>query len=213
MKFRTNTEGRHVGLRASAGVLVAAAMLSACDTGEPVTTTDAPAPAVVDSSPAPETASNPLAALTAAAEAGDAQAQYDLARAYETGSDVEKDLSKAAVWYLKAADQGVLGAQANLGLMYWRGNGVEQDHEKAAYWSVKAAEGGSRQGAYVAAQMLTSGEGVEPDAVAAWKWASVAQSLGFPNAGELVSEIEAGMSAEQVEAARTALAEFESAEN
>ena len=41
-----------------------------------------------------------------AAEQGDDKAQYYLAKCYEEGKGVEKDLVKAVEWYAKAAEQG-----------------------------------------------------------------------------------------------------------
>ena len=40
------------------------------------------------------------------AEAGDAEAQYDLGWMYDWGESVKQDYEKAASWYEKAADQG-----------------------------------------------------------------------------------------------------------
>ena len=48
-----------------------------------------------------------IADLTAEANSGNAQAQYDLAVCYETGDGVEKDLDEAKKWFSKAADRVV----------------------------------------------------------------------------------------------------------
>jgi TPR repeat protein len=44
--------------------------------------------------------------LRKAAEQGNADAQFNLAVAYENGAGVPKNLAEAAKWYLKAAEQG-----------------------------------------------------------------------------------------------------------
>ena len=49
------------------------------------------------------------------AQAGDAQAQYDLGVAYADGKGVPKDEVEAVKWYRKAAEQGDASAQNNLG--------------------------------------------------------------------------------------------------
>ena len=49
------------------------------------------------------------------AEAGDAEAQFEVGKAYDLGEGVEKDLAQAAVWYKKSASQGNMKAQNNLG--------------------------------------------------------------------------------------------------
>ena len=45
------------------------------------------------------------------AEQGDAQAQYELGRAYSIGKGAPKDKAEAAKWYRKAAEQGHAEAQ------------------------------------------------------------------------------------------------------
>ena len=52
----------------------------------------------------------------AAAEKGDAQAQYNLGWCYVNGDGVAKDLKQAVYWYRKAADQGHAEAKEALEL-------------------------------------------------------------------------------------------------
>jgi uncharacterized protein len=58
------------------------------------------------------------------AEAGDAQAQYELAELYYQGQEVEENFNESLKWFERAADQGHPEARAELGLMYvlrnWR---------------------------------------------------------------------------------------------
>lgn len=72
-----------------------------------------------------------LAALTAAAQAGDAQAQYRLAEAYLAGRGVKQDDAAAAQWAKKSADQGNADAEAMLAGFYLDGIGVAKDEAKA----------------------------------------------------------------------------------
>ena len=72
-----------------------------------------------------------IAELQSAAEAGDAEAQYQLGMDYLSGYDVEQDYALAAVWYEKAAEQGHMNAQTELGTLYFRGLGVQFDADKA----------------------------------------------------------------------------------
>lgn len=51
-------------------------------------------------------AAQDIKALTEAAEAGDAKAQFDLAVAYDEGIGVPVDDAKAVEWYTKAAEHG-----------------------------------------------------------------------------------------------------------
>ena len=72
--------------------------------------------------------------LRAAAEAGDAGAQYDLACRYAAGDGVAKDRAKAAQWFGKAAEQWHPGAQRRFGDCCRQGLGVAQDDVQAAVW-------------------------------------------------------------------------------
>lgn len=76
------------------------------------------------------------------AEAGNADAQYNLGEMYESGDGVPKDSAKAVEWYQKAAAQGNAGAQSLLGVMYAFGEGVPKDSAKAVEWYQKAAAQG-----------------------------------------------------------------------
>src|SRR5215472_4658795 len=66
-------------------------------------------------------------ACRARAAAGDAKAQYDLARKYYYGKGVPQDYGESISWYGKAADQGTPEAEYGLAFMYREGKGVSQD--------------------------------------------------------------------------------------
>lgn len=78
--------------------------------------------------------------LLRAAQAGDAQAQYDWAL-HLTYRD-EPDLAQAALWFRRAAEQGHRAAQFDLGRAYVVGRGVERDRTEGAKWFRLAAEQG-----------------------------------------------------------------------
>ncbi|MFA6102820.1 MAG: tetratricopeptide repeat protein [Victivallaceae bacterium] len=73
-------------------------------------------------------------------EPEDAEAQYNLGVRYQNGDGVDKDMTKAVVWYRKAAEQGNAEAQNNLGWSYANGLGVAKDETEAVNWYRKAAE-------------------------------------------------------------------------
>ena len=54
------------------------------------------------------------------ADAGDADAQFNLGQAYKLGNGVPKDLGQAEKWYKSAADQGHLQANDNYGLLLFQ---------------------------------------------------------------------------------------------
>ena len=82
------------------------------------------------------------------AQQGDAEAQFDLAKNYETGrSGLPKDLAQAEHWYRAAAAQGEPFAQASLGIMFNFGKGVHRDYVQAYMWyeiAIAHSTGGDR---------------------------------------------------------------------
>jgi TPR repeat protein len=70
----------------------------------------------------------------AGADAGQAEAEFDLGVMYAQGFGVLRDLNAAASWYRKAAEQGNAEAQFALGQMYAHGWGVPRDTADAIRW-------------------------------------------------------------------------------
>ncbi|WP_412461354.1 tetratricopeptide repeat protein [Pseudomonas sp. SC11] len=79
----------------------------------------------------PQDLENALNACAQSAEAGDAQAQYELGEFYYSGNQAPKDLNKALNWFEKASLQGHAQAQYRLGGMFMRGEGVQANHVQA----------------------------------------------------------------------------------
>ena len=74
------------------------------------------------------------------AQAGDAEAQYDLAKNLETGRiGLKRDLAQAEHWYRAAAEQGDPFAQAGLAILYQFGKGVKADPVEALMWYTLAS--------------------------------------------------------------------------
>jgi len=90
-----------------------------------------------DASPAAD-----IETMRKAAEAGDADAQYDLGLMYHDGEGVPEDYVEAVKWFRKAAEQGHAAAQFYLGIAYHGGVGVPKDDAEAVKWLRKAAEQG-----------------------------------------------------------------------
>jgi TPR repeat protein len=144
---------------------------------------------LVFAAPAPCQSATPSAELTQHAQSGDAQAQFELGRAYEEGKGVQQDDERAVEWFRKSADQKYAQAQNSLGVMYALGRGVQQDKEEAVRWYKKAAKQGLAEGIYNVAISYYNGEGVGADMVAAYAWMTLAQSKGDPQAAEAVKRI------------------------
>ena len=80
--------------------------------------------------------------LTAAAEAGDAGAQYRLGVDHFLGTHPRASDRGALYWFGHAAGQGHVPAQLLLGQMYERGMGVASNRVKAIHWYRQAAATG-----------------------------------------------------------------------
>jgi TPR repeat protein len=91
-----------------------------------------------------------------AAEAGHADAQFALARSFES-SDSELSIA----WYQKAAAQGRVDAQITLAECYQRGLGVAQDRMSAVNWHARAAAQGHATAQFGLATLLQT----EKDAI------------------------------------------------
>lgn len=77
------------------------------------------------------------------AERGDAAAQYELGRMYQSGRGVTQDYRKAVDWYRHSAEQGYAPAERSLGGMYRGGyGGLPEDDAEAKKWYGKAAAQG-----------------------------------------------------------------------
>lgn len=99
--------------------------------------------------PAPEPVPEPLPALNAEAEqlkpraeAGDAVAQFNLARQYALGEGMAVNREEFIRWCTTAAEQGLPEAQYTLGMCYRRGLGVETNEAEATRLLKLAAEAG-----------------------------------------------------------------------
>ena len=95
------------------------------------------------------------------AEAGDARAQFDVARAYQTGKGVPPNYARAGHWLTKAAEQGLEKAEVALGNAYDLGMGVPLDSEAAVHWWQKAAKHGNVSALKSLAYAYFEGQGVE----------------------------------------------------
>lgn len=116
--------------------------------------------------------------LVAAAEAGDVQAQFDLATAYATGRHAPRSQRQAAIWFLKAAEQGDARAQVSLGSMYDSGKGVKKSDAEAVKWIFRAARSGHPRGQFLMAQRFAQGRGVEKNLILAHMWMTLARAAG-----------------------------------
>ena len=136
------------------------------------------------------------------AEAGNVQAQMNIAVIYHYGLGADKNPLEAAKWYKKPAEQGNVVAQVNLASLLAHGKGVTRDYTEAANLLKKAAEAGNVQGQLDYANLFAIGKGVIKDPVEAQRWYKKAADQGNVTAqvrlGQLLLESGAGGAAEGI---------------
>ena len=74
------------------------------------------------------------AEMRRAADAGHADAAFNVAVMLDSGRGTQKDASRAAVWYARAAARGIRRAAFNLGQLYEHGEGVPANSDLARAW-------------------------------------------------------------------------------
>ncbi len=79
------------------------------------------------------------------AEAGDAEAQYELAWRHALGNGLPLEDEEAVRWLKSAAEKGHSLARNNLGARYVSGDGVPRDLIEAYKWFHLAAAAGDRK--------------------------------------------------------------------
>jgi len=104
------------------------------------------------------------------AEAGDANAQFNLGKKYAKGEGVAKDNAEAVKWYRLAFEQGNANAQLNLGLMYQYGQGVDKNDTEAVKLYRLAAEQGKAIAQYYLGRTYQYGQGIAKNSAEAMKW-------------------------------------------
>mmetsp|Transcript_86190 Transcript_86190/g.150358 ORF Transcript_86190/g.150358 Transcript_86190/m.150358 type:complete len:641 (+) Transcript_86190:21-1943(+) len=120
--------------------------------------------------------------LRAAAEAGFAMGQKNLALAYANGQGVKKDDAQAVVWMRRAAEQLEVEAAYMMGEMYRQGRGVPLDASEAAKWYERSAESGFPKAQYTFGMLFLEGNGRERDIRKAEMWLRFAAKQGHAEA-------------------------------
>jgi uncharacterized protein len=133
----------------------------------------------------------------AAAEQGDAVAQYNLGVMYEKGEGVPENDAEAVKWYRKAADQGNADAQLILGYMYEKGKGVPENDAEAVKWYRKAAEQGSELGQTKLGLIYYFG-GDPTKVIRAYVWLSMAKTQGNRHAVKGLIRLKPKMTKQQI---------------
>lgn len=119
------------------------------------------------------------AMIQAAADAGSADALFELYVYDATGFNGSIDLETATSHLHQAAKLGSPRAMANLAGAYATGQGMARDDSKALTWYLRAAEAGSVRAAATLAQMYGTGQGVERNDAKSERYAERAHELAL----------------------------------
>ena len=127
--------------------------------------------------------------LLTSAQAGDSDAQYSLALAYQEGHGTAMDIDQAIVWYKKAAAGNEPNALYTLGHMRHRGIGMKRDFVAAAKWYRAAGDNGHPKAMFNLARLYMSGLGVERSFSEGVAWIEKAANQGMFEAQWRLGEI------------------------
>jgi len=140
--------------------------------------------------------------LLRAAQAGDPDAQYQLAvDCYDGLNNRVQDRKAAAEWCMLAAQQRHRDAQAMLGKMYDLGaGGLERSREQAVHWYKKAAEKGHGECQCLLGRAYFHGKGIPQNYMQAYCWLNVARAQGDAGKAEteMMNEIEGKLEPQQL---------------
>lgn len=120
------------------------------------------------------------------ADAGDADALFNLAQAHRLGRGVEADSARARELYLAAANKGHLKAADNYGLMLFQ----EGEQEKAIPMVRTAAERGDPRAQYVLGLAHFNGDYAPRDWVRAYALMTLANGAGLPQAANALAQMD-----------------------
>ena len=120
------------------------------------------------------------------AEAGDADAAFNLGQAYRLGRGVPISLAAAQTWLERAARKGHLDAQTTLGLLLFNGG----NRISGLRWLRTAAEEGEPRALLIYGTALFNGDGVVRDPVRAYAYVSRAAAQGLAPAQTTLAEMD-----------------------
>ena len=116
------------------------------------------------------------------AEAGDVEAQYRLGVNYVYGTNVPKDMKKAAELFEKAVAQDFMPAKRELGILLASGDGIEPDLERGVKLLGEAADQLDPSALYHLGLMYEVGSGVPKNLQTAVRMLAYAAQMQYPGA-------------------------------
>jgi hypothetical protein len=119
------------------------------------------------------------------ADAGDADAMFNIGQAYKLGRSVPKDSLIARDWYRKAAAKGHLPAEANLGILLFQAG----EKPEAIKWLKLAADQNEMRAQYVLGVAAWNGDGVPKNLALAYAYLSRSSAQGLPDAQSALNSL------------------------
>lgn len=139
-----------------------------------------------------------------AAEAGDADAQFNLGQAYKLGRGVKTDLNIALDWYRKAAAQGHVQAADSCGhLLHYL-----QKIPEALPFLIASSDRGEPRAQYLLATELFNGVHIERDWVRAYALMTRASTAGMASAARSIAQMDQYIPIEQRQAGTASAGEI-----
>ena len=120
------------------------------------------------------------------AQAGDADAMFNLAQAYRLGRGLPQDLDRAADLYRRAAEAGHLQAADTYGLMLFQ-NG---EREAAMPYVQAAARRGDPRSQYLLSIAQFNGDAMPKNWVEAYALMTLANGAGLPQAAAAIAQMD-----------------------
>ncbi len=141
--------------------------------------------------------------------AGDAIAQYNLAKAYQLGRGLPTDLKMAESWYGKAAQQGHTPSRDNFGLLLFQ-NG---DRTSAMPYIEESAGRGEPRAQYVLGTALFNGDTMKKDWVRAYALMTRASAAGISAASSSLAQMDKYIPLDQRQRGLTLARSYETSES
>jgi TPR repeat protein len=139
------------------------------------------------------------------AQAGDADAIFNLAQAYRLGRGVPADIGKARELYAQAAQKGHIKAADNYGLLLF-----QQGEQRNAMPLIRAAaERGDPRAQYVLGLSHFNADYAEKDWVKAYALLTLAQAAGLPQAQAALTQMDQHIPMEQRQQAQLVARQME----
>ena len=127
-----------------------------------------------------------------AAEAGNAQAMFNLGFLHMTGRAVPPDDDAAFQWFTQALAAGYTPAVSYLAGFYAEGSVVDEDPQEAARLATAGAQAGDAYGHYILGHLAEHGLGREADTAQAIDHYTAAAGLGSEEARTALERFDAG---------------------